>query len=185
MPTPTNKDIDGTLSALSWAPEAILARERLVSRGLGARAGLAKSLLKKLPGRAAALELLLHGVEAARLAGSPEVRESRVAEAEDLSKKGVAQRLFAAYDNPVGLTYGTGALVKEAEDTRSDPRIKEQDLAYLKWRAERDFAAARKARSAGSQQRGRALMLAQSRRTSPQATVAPSLATGNSAAPGL
>jgi hypothetical protein len=185
MPTPTNKDIDGTLSALSWAPELIIARERLQAMGLGAKADLAKSLLRKLPVRAAALELGLHAIEAARIANSPEVRESRVEEAKDLAKQSVARRLFAAADNPVGLTYGAGALVKEAEDTRSDPRLREQDLAYLNWRAERDFAAARKARSAGPQQRGRALMLARSWRTSPQATVAPSLATGNSAAPGL
>jgi hypothetical protein len=159
MPAPTNKDIDGTLSALSWAPELIIARERLQARGLGAKANLAKSLLKKLPRGAAALELGLHAIEAARIANSPEVRESRVAEAEDLSKKGVAQRLFAAYDNPVGLVYGTGALVKEAEDTRSDPRLREQDLAYLKWRAERDFAASRKAQKAGAQQKSRSAMI--------------------------
>lgn len=165
MPTPTNKDVDGVLNMVGWAPEAIIARERLVSRGLGARADFAKSMLRKLPVRAAALELALHGVEAARLAGSPELRESRVAEAEDLAKQSVPRRLFAAYDNPVGLVYGAGALVKEAEDTRSDPRIREQDLAYLEWKANRDMAAAHKAQVAGSQQRSRAQMLAQTART--------------------
>jgi hypothetical protein len=159
MPAPKNKEIDGSLNMVGWAPEAILARERLVSRGLGAKASSAKSLLKKLPVRAAALELLLHGVEAARLAGSPELREARVEEAKDLAKEGMMRRAFAAYDNPVGLVYGTGALVKEAEDTRSDPRLREQDLAYLKWRAERDFAASRKAQKAAAQQKSRSAMI--------------------------
>lgn len=159
MPAPTNKDIDGVLNMVGWAPEAIIARERLISRGLGAKADLAKSMLRKLPVRAAAIELALHGIEASRLASSPEVRESRVEEAKDLAKKGMMRKAFAAYDNPVGLIYGAGALVKEAEDTRSDPRLKEQDLAYLKWRAERDFAASRKAQKAGAQQRSRSEMI--------------------------
>ena len=165
MPAPTNKDVDGTLNALQWGPEYVVARERIISKGVGAKAAAAKARLKKLPGRAAALELVLAAVETARLASSPEVRESRVAEAEDLAKQSVPRRLFAAYDNPVGLIYGTGALVKEAEDTRSDPRIRGQDLAYLNWKAERDIAAARKAQVAGAQQRSRAQMLAQTART--------------------
>lgn len=166
MPTPTNKDIDGTLSAVSWAPEAMLVRERLVAANRGAKAAAARSVIPKIKRKAAALELALHAVEAARISSSPEVRESRVEEAKDLAKQSVARRLIAAYDNPVGLIYGTGALVKETQDTLDDPRLRAQDLAYLKWQAEREFAAARRAREAGAQQRGRAAMLTRP----PQAT---------------
>ena len=160
MPTPKNKESDeAALSVAGWTPEFIVARERIVSKGLGARAAAAKSLLKKLPVRAAALELALHGVEASLLAGSPEVRESRVEEAKDLAKKGMMRKAYAAYDNPVGLTYGAAALAKEARDPINDPRLREQDLAYLKWRSERDFAASRKAQKAGSQQKSRSEMI--------------------------
>ena len=160
MPTPKNKKIDEALSVAGWTPEVIAAREALVQKGsVGARstkAATARAVIKKV---AVPLELGLSAVEVARLANNPELRESRVEEAKDLAKKGVMQRAFAAYDNPVGLIYGTGALVKEAEDTRSDPRLREQDLAYLKWRAERDFAASRKAQKAGAQQKSRSEML--------------------------
>lgn len=178
MPAPTSRDIDGTLNALSWAPEAILARERLIAANRGARAAASGALVPKVKGRAAALELGLHAIEAARIASSPEVRESRVEEAKGLAKQSVARRLFAAYDNPVGLIYGTGALVKETRDTLDDPRLRAQDLAYLRWQADRDFAAARKAREAGAQQRGRAAMMTQPH----SASGTPQSVTSNSAA---
>jgi hypothetical protein len=184
MPAPKNKEIDEALNMVGWTPEAIAAREAVIQKGsVGARstkAATARTVIKKV---AVPLELGLSAVEAARIASSPEVRESRVAEAEDLAKQSVPRRLFAAYDNPVGLIYGAGALAKEAEDTRSDPRIREQDLAYLEWKADRDMAAARKAQVAGSQQRSRALMLAQPRGARPPTAAAPQSAASRFARP--
>ena len=160
MPAPTNKELDSAINVAQWSPKAIAAKELLMQKAaVGAKSSKAaagRAALKKV---AAPLELGFHAVEAARLANSPEVRDSRVEEAKDLSRKGMMRRMFAAIENPVGLIYGAAALAKETRDTIDDPRLREQDLAYLKWRAERDYAASRKVQKAGAQQKSHSAML--------------------------
>lgn len=158
--TQKQKDLDESLGVLQGTPKAIAAKELAIAKaGAGARAtqaAAARTAIKKV---AVPLEVGLNAVEVARLATNPELREARVEEAKDLAKKGMMRRSFAAVENPVGLIYGTGALVKEARDTINDPRLREQDLAYLKWRAERDYAASRRAQRAGAQQKSRSVIL--------------------------
>lgn len=164
MPAPTNKDLDSAIGVAQWSPKAIAAKELLMQKAaVGSRSSKAASSRATLKKVAAPLELGFHVVEGARLVHSPEVRELRVEEAKDLARKGMMRRMFAAVENPVGLVYGTAAIAKEARDTINDPRLKEQNLAYLKWRAERDYAKSKRtqktAQEAGSQQKSREAIL--------------------------
>jgi hypothetical protein len=143
--------------AVARAQAAQAAAARASARATAGRAATTRSIARKV---AAPAELGFHALEAARLVSSPEVRGSRVGEAEDLAKKGTARRLVAAVDNPVGLIYGTGALLKETYDTNNDPRIKAQDAAYFQWLAKRRAATlAAKAQEAGAQQKSRSSMI--------------------------
>lgn len=145
------------VAAVSRAPAGQATATRAAARTTAGRAAAARSLARKV---AVPAELAFNALEAARLVGSPEVRESRVEEAKDLAKKGMMRRAFAAVDNPVGLIYGTGALAKETYETTNDPRIKKQDADYFRWLAQRRAAAAvANAQKAGAQQRSRSEMI--------------------------
>lgn len=105
-----NRDLDGALEWGGYAPDAIVARELAMAKGLGGgkKAAAAAKNLPVIRKVAAPLEAATYVVEAGRLIGDADLRQKRMDEFEDSGDKGALARMWDGYSNPIGTIYAAG-----------------------------------------------------------------------------